>query len=270
MAQAKKALVKPGKKKNSRPASAKPGARSKPRYLELPRYQNYIGGEWVDSSSGESFENINPADTRDVIGTFPLSTRQDVNDAVNAAQEAFNRWRRTPAPRRAEILFRLGEILIRNKDTFATEMTREMGKVLKETGGDVQEAIDCTFYTAGEGRRLHGFTTPAEMPNKFAMCVRQPVGLCGLITPFNFPMAIPSWKLIPALVCGNTVVLKSGEDVPLSSLNLVKACEEAGIPKGVVNLVNGHGSDVGPALVGHPDVRLISFTGSTETGRIIA
>src|SRR5215831_16338774 len=263
MAQAKKALVKPGKKKNSRPASAKPGARSKPRYLELPRYQNYIGGEWVDSSSGESFENINPADTRDVIGTFPLSTRQDVNDAVNAAQEAFTRWRRTPSPRRAEILFRLGEILIRNKDRYAADMTREMGKVLKETGGDVQEAIDCTYYTAGEGRRLHGYTTPAEMRDKFAMCVRQPVGLCGLITPWNFPMAIPSWKLIPALVCGNTVVIKPAEDTPLSTYNLVKACEEAGVPPGVVNLVMGHGSVVGTRMTGHPRLRLISMTGST-------
>ena len=233
-------------------------------------YLNYIGGEWVKSSSGASFENVNPADSNDVVGRFPLSNADDVNRAVDAAKSAATRWRKTPAPKRAEILFRLGDIIRKNKDRFSTEMTREMGKVLKETGGDVQEAIDCTFYTAGEGRRLHGFTTPAEMPSKFAMCVRQPVGVCGLITPFNFPMAIPSWKLIPALVCGNTVVLKSGEDVPLSSLNLVKACEEAGIPKGVVNLVNGHGSDVGPTLVAHPDVRLISFTGSTETGGIIA
>ena len=149
-------------------------------------------------------------------------------------------------------------------------MTREMGKVLKEAGGDVQEAIDCTYYTAGEGRRLHGFTTPAEMPDKFAMCVRQPVGLCGLITPWNFPMAIPSWKLIPALVCGNTVVLKPAEDTPLSSLNLVRACEEAGIPAGVVNLVTGHGELAGKALTEHPAVRLISFTGSTATGRLVA
>ncbi len=167
-------------------------------------------------------------------------------------------------------MFTLGEILRKNKDRYTRDMTREMGKVLKEAGGDVQEAIDCTYYTAGEGRRLHGFTTPAEMPNKFAMCVRQPVGICGLITPFNFPMAIPSWKLIPALVCGNTVVIKSGEDVPLSTINLVKACEEAGIPKGVVNLVNGYGPDVGSPLTGHTDVRLISFTGSTQTGRLIA
>jgi aldehyde dehydrogenase (NAD+) len=233
-------------------------------------YHNYIGGEWKPSRSGEYFENTNPADTNDVIGRFPLSNEEDVNEAVEAAKAAATRWRRTPAPKRAEILFRLARILEQNKDEYTRQMTREMGKVLKEAGGDVQEAIDCTYYTAGEGRRLHGFTTPAEMPNKFAMCVRQPVGICGLITPFNFPMAIPSWKLIPALVCGNTVVLKSGEDVPLSSLNLVKACEEAGIPAGVVNLVSGHGADVGAPLVNHRDVRLISFTGSTDTGRIIA
>ncbi len=233
-------------------------------------FHNYIGGEWTKSASGESFENLNPADTTDIIGRFPKSNEEDVNRAVEAAKNAATKWRRTPAPKRAEILFRLGEILRANKDRFTREMTREMGKVTKEAGGDVQEAIDCTYYTAGEGRRLHGFTTPAEMPNKFAMCVRQPVGVCGLITPFNFPMAIPSWKLIPALVCGNTVVLKSGEDVPLSALNLVKSCEEAGIPKGVINLVNGHGAEVGEPLVGHKDVRLISFTGSTDTGRIIA
>jgi alpha-ketoglutaric semialdehyde dehydrogenase len=236
----------------------------------IKKYHNYINGEWVPSSSGEWFDNVNPADTTDIVGRFPRSNADDVNTAVDAAANAATRWRRTPAPKRAEILFTLGEILRKNKELFTKQMTREMGKVLKEAGGDVQEAIDCTYYTAGEGRRLHGFTTPAEMPNKFAMCVRQPVGLCGLITPFNFPMAIPSWKLIPALVCGNTVVLKSGEDVPLSSLNLIKACEEAGIPKGVVNLINGHGADVGSALVGHKDVRLISFTGSTATGRTIA
>src|SRR5688572_20273262 len=259
MAQAKKALAKRRGKGGG--AAARTGVK---------KYPNYIGGEWVASQSGEWFDNENPADVREIVGRFPVSGVEDVEAAVRAAKGAADRWRRLPAPRRAEILFRLGEILIRNKDRFTREMTREMGKVLKEAGGDVQEAIDCTYYTAGEGRRLHGFTTPAEMPDKFAMCVRQPVGVCGLITPFNFPMAILSWKLIPALVCGNTVVLKSGEDVPLSSLNLIKACEMAGIPKGVVNLINGHGSDIGPSLVGHPDVRLISFTGSTDTGRVIA
>jgi len=260
MAQAKKTLTKTSRKQTVRGA---------PR-TAVKTYHNYIAGKWVQSESGEIFENLNPADTRDVVGRFPLSTAQDINAAVNAAQEAFDRWRNTPAPRRAEILFRLGEILIRNKEKFADDMTREMGKVLAETGGDVQEAIDCTYYTAGEGRRLHGFTTPAEMSDKFAMCVRQPVGLCGLITPWNFPMAIPSWKLIPALICGNTVVIKPAEDTPLSTYNLVKSCEEAGIPPGVVNLVSGHGETVGAAMTNHPALRLISFTGSTETGRLVA
>src|SRR5215216_7990216 len=258
MAQAKKAL---GKSQKKGGAAARTSIR---------KYPNYIGGEWVASGSGEWFEDANPADTRDVVGRFPVSTREDVERAVAAARSAADRWRRLPAPRRAEILFRLGEILVRHKDRFAREMTREMGKVLKETGGDVQEAIDCTYYTAGEGRRLHGFTTPAEMPDKFAMCVRQPVGLCGLITPWNFPMAIPSWKLIPALICGNTVVIKPAEDTPLSTYNLVHACEEAGIPPGVVNLVTGYGETVGAAMTNHPALRLISFTGSTETGRIVA
>lgn len=261
MAQAKKALSKTAKKKSVRANGAR---------ASVQTYRNYINGEWTASASGETFENLNPADTRDVVGRFPLSNAEDVWRAVEAARSAAEGWRRLPAPRRAEILFRLGEILIRNKDAYSVAMTREMGKVLKETGGDVQEAIDCTFYTAGEGRRLHGFTTPAEMPDKFAMCVRQPVGLCGLITPWNFPMAIPSWKLIPALVCGNTVVIKPAEDTPLSTYNLVKACEEAGIPRGVVNLVTGYGETAGKALTEHSAVRLISFTGSTETGRIVA
>ena len=260
MAQAKKALG-----KNGRRQSGAASARTAPK-----TYLNYVGGEWVPSAGGEFFENTNPADTRDVIGRFPASTREDVDRAVESARDAFDRWRKVPAPRRAEILFRLGEILVRHKDRFAAEMTREMGKVLRETGGDVQEAIDCTYYTAGEGRRLHGFTTPAEMPNKFAMCVRQPVGLCGLITPWNFPMAIPSWKLIPALVCGNTVVIKPAEDTPLSTYNLVKACEEAGVPPGVVNMVTGYGETAGAAVTENKALRLISFTGSTEVGRIVA
>src|SRR5215216_7516041 len=260
MAQAKKAISK---------TSGKLAARNAAR-AAVKTYQNYINGEWVGSQSGEMFENINPADTSDIVGRFPLSTNEDVNAAVNAAQGAFDRWRNTPAPKRAEVLFRLGEILIRDKEQFTAHMTREMGKVLKEAGGDVQEAIDCTYYTAGEGRRLHGFTTPAEMRDKFAMCVRQPVGLCGLITPWNFPMAIPSWKLIPALVCGNTLVFKPATDTPLSAYNLVKVCEEAGIPKGVVNLVTGSGSEVGTPMMTHPDVKVISFTGSTEIGKTVS
>src|SRR5947207_3748251 len=259
MAQAKKALA----KKSRTTAGATKRTRSK-------TYHNFIGGRWVPSKSGQWLENRNPADTRDLIGRFPLSISDDVSAAVSAAVEAFDGWRRMPAPRRAEILFRVGEILIRDKEKYTANMTREMGKVLKEAGGDVQEAIDCTYYAAGEGRRLHGFTTPAEMPNKFAMCVRQPVGPCGLITPWNFPMAIPSWKLIPALVCGNTVVIKPAEDTPLSTYNLLKACEEAGVPPGVVNLVTGYGETVGARISSHPSLRLISFTGSTETGRTVA
>ena len=253
MAQAKKALA---KKSRTR--------------ARVNNYHNYIAGHWLPSQSGEWIENRNPADTRDVIGRFPRSTAEDVDQAVTAAREAFDGWRLTPAPKRAEILFRVGEILIRDKQRYTADMTREMGKVLKEAGGDVQEAIDCTYYSAGEGRRLHGFTTPAEMTNKFAMCVRQPVGLCGLITPWNFPMAIPSWKLMPALGCGNTVVVKAAEDTPLSTYNLVKACEEAGIPPGVINLVMGQGSVVGSRMTSHPSLRLISLTGSTETGRAVA
>lgn len=262
MVQAKRALA---KKRASKSKTRKPTARTR-----ANTFHNYIDGRWTASRTGEWIEDKNPADTRDVIGRFPRSTETDVDDAVAAAKAAFDGWRRTPAPRRAEILFRVGEILIRDKQRYTADMTREMGKVLKEAGGDVQEAIDCTYYTAGEGRRLHGFTTPAEMPNKFAACVRQPVGLCGLVTPWNFPMAIPSWKLMPALICGNTVVIKPAEDTPLSTYNLVKACEEAGVPPGVVNLVTGYGETVGAAITGHSDLRLISFTGSTETGRTVA
>jgi alpha-ketoglutaric semialdehyde dehydrogenase len=233
-------------------------------------YKNYIAGRWVKPANGAMLENRNPADTRDLVGMFPASTREDVDAAVNAAREAFTKWKAAPAPKRAEILYRLGQILLERKDQFAVDMTREMGKVLKETGGDVQEAIDMTFYTAGEGRRLHGYTTPSELSDKFAMCVRQPVGVCSLITPWNFPMAIPSWKMMPALICGNTLVIKPAEDTPLSTINLVKAAVDAGVPPGVINIVMGAGEEAGAALTDHPDVRLVSFTGSTETGRIVA
>ncbi|MBS1789241.1 MAG: aldehyde dehydrogenase family protein [Acidobacteria bacterium] len=233
-------------------------------------YKNYIGGRWVKSANGNLMENRNPADTRELVGMFPASTDEDVEAAVTAAREAFPKWKATPAPKRAEMLYKLGQILINRKDEFARDMTREMGKVMKETGGDVQEAIDMTFYTAGEGRRLHGYTTPSELQNKMAMCVRQPVGLCSLITPWNFPMAIPSWKMMPALICGNTLVIKPAEDTPLSTVNLVKAAEEAGIPPGVINIVMGTGEEVGAPLTTHRDIRLVSFTGSTETGRIVA
>ncbi|MCI0532552.1 MAG: aldehyde dehydrogenase family protein [candidate division Zixibacteria bacterium] len=238
--------------------------------MPVKKYHNYINGEWVPSKSGRFFENKNPADHRVVLGEFPLSNEEDVNSAVAAAKDAYEKWRLFPAPRRAEILFKAAEILVKKKEEWACQMTQEMGKVLKETRGDVQEAIDMTYYMAGEGRRQFGQTTPAELPNKFAMSVRQPMGVCALITPWNFPMAIPSWKLMPALICGNTVVFKPATDTPLSAYNLIKACEEAGVPRGVVNILFGSGAGVGLPLMKHADVKLVSFTGSTAVGRTVA
>jgi alpha-ketoglutaric semialdehyde dehydrogenase len=232
-------------------------------------YNNYIDGQWVPSASGETFENRNPANTEDLIGVFQKSTRGDVEAALGAAARAYESWRLVPAPRRAEILFKAAQLIVERKEAFAHDMTREMGKVLNETRGDVQEAIDMTFYIAGEGRRMFGQTVPSELRNKFAMSVRQPLGVCSIITPWNFPMAIPSWKIIPALVCGNTVVFKPASQTPLSALNFVKVLEDAGVPKGVVNMVTGDGDEVGTPLTTHPAVRVVSFTGSTHVGRIV-
>jgi aldehyde dehydrogenase (NAD+) len=233
-------------------------------------FKNFINGEWVAPKSGKILENRNPANIDELIGEFPLSGPEDVDAAVSAAKDAYKSWRLIPAPKRSEILFRVAELLVKRKEDFAHDMTREMGKVLAETRGDVQEAIDMTYYMAGEGRRLFGQTTPSELPNKFAMSVRQSIGVCGMITPWNFPMAIPSWKMMPALVCGNTVVLKPAEDTPLSSYHLVDAMSEAGLPAGVVNLVSGDGPGTGAPLAQHKDVPVVSFTGSTATGRVIA
>ncbi|MGB8322797.1 MAG: aldehyde dehydrogenase family protein [Candidatus Acidiferrum sp.] len=233
-------------------------------------FKNFINGKWVTSASGGTIENRNPADTDELIGVFPASTQADVDNAVAAAREAYKSWRLVPAPKRAEILFRAAELLVKRKEEFSRDMTREMGKVLAETRGDVQEAIDMTYYMAGEGRRLFGQTTPSELPNKFAMSVRQSIGVCGMITPWNFPMAIPSWKMTPALISGNTLVLKPAEDTPLSSYHLVQILAEAGVPAGVVNLVSGNGPDAGAPLAQHQDVPVVSFTGSTRTGRGIA
>jgi acyl-CoA reductase-like NAD-dependent aldehyde dehydrogenase len=234
------------------------------------QYKNFIDGRWLTARSAKTFENRNPADRDDLIGLFPASSAEDVDAAVRAAQKAFNAWRLIPAPKRGELLYRVGELLRKYKEEIARGMTREMGKVLKETRGDVQEGIDTAFYVAGEGRRLFGETTPAELPNKFAMSVRMPVGVCALITPWNFPMAIPTWKMFPALLCGNTVVLKPAEDTPHTATRLVEILTEAGIPPGVVNLLHGHGEEVGAALVRHPGVQLVSFTGSAAVGREIA
>jgi alpha-ketoglutaric semialdehyde dehydrogenase len=237
--------------------------------LNATTYNNYINGRWTASDSGQTFENRNPANTDDLIGLFQKSTRRDVESAIDSAARAYEMWRLVPAPRRAELLFRAAQLLVERKELFARDMTREMGKVLKETRGDVQEAIDMTFYMAGEGRRMFGQTVPSELRNKFAMSIRQPLGVCSIVTPWNFPMAIPSWKIIPALVCGNTVVFKPASQTPLSAVNFVKVLEDAGIPRGVVNLVTGDGSQVGTPLTTHPAVRVVSFTGSTDVGRIV-
>src|SRR5947208_8370502 len=233
-------------------------------------YHNFIDGAWVPSVSGDVFENRNPANNDDLIGVFQKSTHQDVQQAIDAARRAYSRWRLVPAPRRAEILFRAAQLIVERKEALAREMTREMGKVLDETRGDVQEAIDMTFFIAGEGRRLYGQTAPSELRDKFAMSVRQPLGVCAVITPWNFPMAIPAWKIVPALVCGNTVVFKPATLTPLSALSFVKILEEAGIPPGVVNLVTGGGDAVGTALTVDDNVRVVSFTGSTEVGRVVS
>ncbi len=226
--------------------------------------KNYVGGQWVESRSGERFDSLNPA-TEESVATAYNSSAEDVAAAVEAAKAAYDKWRLTPAPRRGEILFTVAELLKQRKQELAQLMTQEMGKIVAETGGDVQEAIDMAYYMGGEGRRLMGYTAPVEMPNKFGMALRDSVGVVGLITPWNFPLAVPSWKMLPALIAGNTVVWKPGEDVPASSVAFAKVFEDAGLPPGVLNVVTGAGK-TGEALVNHPDVRIISFTGSTDTG----
>lgn len=231
--------------------------------------KNYIGGKWVEGSTGKTFESRNPA-TGELLGVLTISNADDVNKAVETAEKAFKHWRLTPAPKRGEILFRCAQMLVDRKEELARLMTREMGKVLAEARGDVQEAIDMTFYMAGEGRRLLGEVVPSELPNKFAMAVRDPIGVVGAITPWNFPIAIPSWKLMPALIAGNTIVFKPASDTPLLAIELVKMLEEAGLPQGVVNVVLGPGGSVGEAIIHHPTVKLISFTGSTAAGQQVA
>jgi len=233
-------------------------------------YKNFINGEWVEARCGKTFENINPADKTDLVGYFQASDKCDLDQAVATAKTAYHGWRLTPPPKRAEILLKAAQMLVERKEELAREMTREMGKILKETRGDVQEAIDMGFYMAGEGRRQFGYTTTSELCNKFAMCVRQPLGVCGMITPWNFPMAIPSWKIFPALVLGNTVVFKPASATPLSGYNFTRILNEAGLPKGVLNFITGSGGKVGDPLMTHPDVSVISFTGSTEVGRAVS
>jgi aldehyde dehydrogenase (NAD+) len=240
------------------------------RTTEPPTYRLFVGGEWVDSGTGRTFESLNPADTRDVAGRFQAGDAADAARAIRAAELAFPAWRRTPAPKRGEILYRFGALLTEHKERLARAMTREMGKVLTEARGDVQEGIDIAYLMAGEGRRMFGDTTPSELPDKWAMSIREPIGVAGIITPWNFPMAIPCWKTMPALVTGNTVVLKPSSDTPHCATLLVELMAEAGFPPGTVNLVTGRGSEVGDAIVASPDVQVISFTGNTRTGKHIA
>jgi aldehyde dehydrogenase (NAD+) len=228
-------------------------------------FRNFINGKWVDSESGQTYDRRNPA-TGEPVATYVKSTAQDVQAAVDAAKAAFETWRLYPAPKRGEILYRVGQIMLDRKEQFAREMTEEMGKVISEARGDVQEAIDMAYYMAGEGRRLYGQTTPSELPNKWNMSVRKPIGVAGIVTPWNFPMAIPSWKIFPAIVAGNTVVFKPASMTDRSAVRFVEILTEAGVPAGVVNLVIGGGGEVGDAIINHPDIPLISFTGSTETG----
>jgi alpha-ketoglutaric semialdehyde dehydrogenase len=228
-------------------------------------FKNYIAGEWVDAESGETFESTSPANG-ETLGVFPKSSAADVERAVESAKDAYEDWRLTPAPKRGEILFRFGHLLAEQKEDLAQLMAREMGKVLPEARGDVQEAVDMAYYMGGEGRRLFGQTTPSELRDKFNMSVRQPIGVVGVITPWNFPIAIPSWKILPALVCGNTVVFKPATDTPFLGERFVELLDEAGVPPGVVNVVHGGGGKVGNAIVQHPDVPVISLTGSRETG----
>ena len=235
----------------------------------MTNFQNFIAGAWVAPATGAYFDNVNPADARDVIGRFPMSGREDVDRAVDSAWRGFEVWRRTPAPARGDVLRRVGDLMAARKEEIASLMTREMGKPLQETRGDVQEGIDTAYYAATEGRRLFGHVVPSELRNKWAMTYRRPIGVCGLITPFNFPMAIPTWKAFPALLCGNAVILKPAEDVPHTATVLVEILLEAGIPPEVIQLVHGMGETVGAALVEHPRVPVISFTGSTETGSVV-
>ncbi len=232
-------------------------------------FRNLIAGRRTAPATGSYFDNRNPANVRDLIGRFPDSGPADVEAAVEAAEAGFRQWSRVPAPARGDVLRRVGDLLTERKEAIARAMTREMGKVLAETRGDVQEGIDTAYYAASEGRRLFGHTVPSELRDKWAMSYRRPIGVVGLITPFNFPMAIPTWKMFPALVCGNSVILKPSEDVPHTAHLLVEILLEAGLPPDVVQLVHGRGETAGRALVEHPRVPVISFTGSTTTGAFV-
>ncbi|GMQ80942.1 MAG: aldehyde dehydrogenase family protein [Rhodothermia bacterium] len=229
------------------------------------QHKNYIDGIWQDAAGGKTFEDINPAVNSDTIGAFPNSGVEDVDDAVRAARKAFKTWSKMPAPERGNILKNIGDILTERKSEMAFEMTREMGKPFFETKGDVQEAIDTAYYAASETRRMFGHTVPSELPSKFNMSIRRPIGVCGIISAWNFPVAVPTWKMFPAIACGNTVVFKPSSDAPHSGELLIRVMADAGVPPGVLNLTQGSGG-VGRAIVEHPDVNVVSFTGSTAVG----
>ena len=231
----------------------------------MQRFKNYINGQWVEPQSGEYFQNISPANIEDVIGEFPLSGQADVDAAAKAAKDAFKMWKNMPAPKRGDILRKVGDIFNRRKEELARIMTREMGKPTFETEGDVQEAIDTAYYSASETRRLFGHTAPSEMPNKMNLSFRVPIGVVGVITAFNFPMAVPSWKILPAIAAGNTVVYKPSKDTPHSGVVFAEIMEEAGVPPGVFNVLLGKGN-MGNMIVEHKDIQVIGFTGSTEIG----
>ena len=233
-------------------------------------YKNFIGGVWVESATGRTFKSYNPAHTGQEVGVFQDSSRVDIDRAVEFANDAFKMWKNVPAPKRAEILFKAAQIMERDKECIAKQMTQEMGKIIAETRGDVQEAIDMAYYAAGEGRRLAGETNPSELKDKMVMTIRQPMGVIGAITPWNFPIAIPSWKAFPALVAGNTMVIKPAEDTSWSVIKLAEIFAEAGLPKGVFNVVTGFGQSAGLPLAQNKNVKMLSFTGSTATGKIIA
>ena len=233
---------------------------------QVPTYHNYIGGRWVESASGRTYPITNPARKDTVLGAFQASVADDAERAVEAASAALPGWSATPAPQRAAVLYRALEIMRDRMHDLAQAITLEEGKPLPDAEGEVKRAMNITEYAAGEGRRLFGYTTPSELPNTVAYTTRRPIGVVGIITPWNFPVAIPAWKIAPALICGNTLVFKPASSTPMSAVKLVKVYEDAGLPPGVLNLITGPGALVGNTLVTHPQVKGISFTGSTEIG----
>jgi alpha-ketoglutaric semialdehyde dehydrogenase len=233
---------------------------------QTPTYQNYIGGQWRGAASGRTYQITNPARKSSVVGQFQVSTPDDALESVAAAQEALPGWADTPAPARAQVLYRALDIMGRRADEIARTITIEEGKPLADAQGEVKRAMNIIEYAAGEGRRMFGYTTPSELPSTVAYTVRRPLGVVAIITPWNFPIAIPAWKIAPALICGNTLVFKPASSTPLSAVKLVEVFAEAGLPPGVLNLITGPGASVGNALVESPQVQGISFTGSTEIG----